>query len=523
MKHDTVFTCFLRELGVKFTNSFSDKLFSEHPYKYTLFGLSKMLTYYGVRNAGIKVTNRDEIHSLETPFIAHIGNDFVTVKNISPQNISYYWHKKKLTIPIKDFLNIWSGVILVAEADEISIEPDYKQHKKEEQATSIQKALLLLAGMVLIGIGFYQNHIFQNLGLLLLLILNLAGIYIGYLLVQKQVNIHSGAADKICSLFAQSDCNDVLNSPAAKFMGVIGWSELGFSYFLSNAFVLLFIPHFLSYLVLLNILALPYSFWSVWYQKFRAKTWCPLCLIVQLLFWLLFINSLIFGFIQLPDFAILNILSVSLIYVIPFLLINLLLPQQLAGQKLTEVTQQFNSLKMNDKVFLGLLKEQTFYEVDKDVSTIILGDPKAKNTITVFSNPHCEPCARMHEKIVKLLKDADDQFCVQYILSSFSDELNTSCEFFIYVNREYSVEERNRIYNEWFDKGKYDKEKFFNRYAFVADDCSSEEFQMHLEWKKKAKLQATPTVIFDGYELPKMFFQQVEKLIFFKDLEIDPK
>lgn len=186
MIHDTVFTCFLKELGVKFTNSFSDKLFSEHPYKYTLFGLSKMLTYYGVRNVGIKVTNREEIHSLETPFIAHIGNDFVTVKNVSSKDICYYWHKKRLTIPIKDFLKIWSGAILVAEADEKSIEPDYKQHKKEEQAISIQKALLLLAGMVLIGIGFYQNQIFQNWGLSLLLMLNLAGVYVGYLLVQKQ-------------------------------------------------------------------------------------------------------------------------------------------------------------------------------------------------------------------------------------------------------------------------------------------------------------------------------------------------
>ena len=37
------------------------------------------------------------------------------------------------------------------------------------------------------------------------------------------------------------------------------------------------------------------------------------------------------------------------------------------------------------------------------------------------------------------------------------------------------------------------------------------------------KLEATPTVLFDGYELPEMFFQQIEKLVFFTDLEVDPK
>ena len=37
----------------------------------------------------------------------------------------------------------------------------------------------------------------------------------------------------------------------------------------------------------LNIFTLPYSFWSVWYQKAKAKQWCVLCLIIQALLWTL--------------------------------------------------------------------------------------------------------------------------------------------------------------------------------------------------------------------------------------------
>lgn len=51
----------------------------------------------------------------------------------------------------------------------------------------------------------------------------------------------------------------------------------------------------------------------------------------------------------------------------------------------------------------------------------------------------------------------------------------------------------------------------------------SPEYQTHLEWKKKTKLHATPTVLFDGYELLEMYFQQIEKLVFFTDLEVDTK
>ncbi len=522
-KNENTLTSILSLLNVEYTREYTNKYFNEHPYKYSLFGLSKMLTNYGVYNKGIKIASKEDIHFLEPPFIAHIGNDFVTVDNISEENISYYWYKRQLTIPINIFLEMWSGTVLLAESNDDSIEPDYKQHKRKEQLASLQIKLLQLAGIVLGGIGIYQNAIFSSGGLTLLFVLNLVGIYIGYLLIQKQINIHSNVANKICSLFAHSDCNDVLKSPASKFLGVIGWSELGFSYFLSNAFLILFIPKLLPFLVFFNILSLPYSFWSIWYQKFRAKTWCPLCLIVQLLFWLLFISSSIFGFIQIPHFTIMNCLSIALIYGIPFLTINIILPHQITEKKLAEITQQFNSLQVNDKIFLGLLRDQPFYEVDKNVPTIMFGNPNAKNIITVFSNPHCEPCANMHKKLEQLLKDTKNQYCIQYILSSFNESVNSSCEFLIYVNNVFPEIERNRVYNEWFDKGKYDRENFFKKYSFIENKNISEEFQKHLEWKNKTKLNATPTVLFNGYELPEMFFQQVDKLVFFTDLEIDPK
>lgn len=521
---ENTLTCILSLLNVRYTDKYANSYFNEHPHKYDLFGLSKMLNHYGVNNKGIRIAHKEDIHFLEAPFIAHIGSDFVTVKKITEKKICYYWRQKELTVSVEDFFDIWSGVVLVVEADEASAEPDYQKHKKEELATSVPKVLLALATIVLIGLGCHQSRILQHWGLCLSLILNLLGVFIGFILVKKQINIHSSMADKICSLFSSSDCNNVLSSSASKFFGIIGWSELGLSYFLSNTFLILFVPELLPYQAFLNILGLVYSFWSIWYQKYRAKAWCPLCLMVQLLFWSLFLTSLLAGFIRMPDFTVSDILSIALIYGIPFLLIHLLLPNQVAGKKLTTVTQQFNSLKANDKVFAGLLKDQTFYPIDEDFPTIIFGNPDAKHTITIFSNPHCGPCARMHSRMEKLLKDTNNRFRIQYILSSFESSLDSSCEFFLYANRKYSVEERNRIYDEWFEGGKYDKEKFFKSHSFLSDiNFVSKEYQKHLDWKEQTKLRATPTILFDGYELPEMYFQQVDKLAFFTDLEFEPK
>lgn len=508
-------------LDVRYTSEYANKYFNEHPYKNNLLGLSKMLTSYGVNNRGIKLANKEDILLLEPPFVAHIGNSFVAVENVSDNYVTYHWYNKKLKVSLSDFLSMWTRIVLVVETNINSIEPEYRQHKMEEWNNHISKYLLLSFGIILLGMGFCQSCIYQNLGLVLLFIINLLGTYVGYLLVQKQINIHSHVSDKICSLFAQADCNDVLNSSAAKLMGIIGWSEIGLSYFWSNICILLFVPNLLVYSVFINILVLPYSFWSIWYQKYRAKTWCPMCIIVQILLWALFIVNLWGDFVRLPTFSILSILSTALIYGMPLLLIIHLLPYQTIKLQLTNVTQQFNSLKMNEKVFVGLLREQIKYEVD-EVSTIEFGSSNAMNTITVFSNPHCEPCARIHKKIEKLLEDTNNNFRVQYILSSFDSILDCSCEFFIFINEIYTKKERDKIYSEWFENGKYNKESIFKKYSFdVNGKMMSDEYGRHLEWKKKTKLRVTPTVMFNGYELPTIYFHELDKLVYFTDLNIN--
>lgn len=63
---------------------------------------------------------------------------------------------------------------------------------------------------------------------------------VSYLLLQKQLHAQSLYGDKICTLFHQKDCNTVLESDAANFMGLFSWSEIGFGYFMSNIISVLF-------------------------------------------------------------------------------------------------------------------------------------------------------------------------------------------------------------------------------------------------------------------------------------------
>lgn len=330
---DNILETFLSLMKVRHTKAYTRQHFTEHPHKYNLYGLSSMLFDYGVENSGLKIINKTDIHLIECPLIAHIGDDFVIVEKINKSNIHFIQGDKKTTISLEDFNKMWTGYVLIAESTNLSIEPNYVAHKKMELFFKTQKILPILSVIFLL---IYSTTSFQNylsIGTALLFLANVIGLFIGYLLILKQLSIQSNYADKLCSLFKHSDCNNVLESEAAKFLGFLGWSEVGFGYFIANILILSFLPDLINYLAIINIVALPYTFWSVWYQKHKAKQWCALCLLSLLLLWSIFTINVIFGNFYFPRFDFFNLLAVGGIYLIAILGLNMLIPNYCQKQQ----------------------------------------------------------------------------------------------------------------------------------------------------------------------------------------------
>lgn len=73
--------CLLLELlDVKHTKEHALHYYETHPHKNDLLGLSQMLTYYGIKNEGIKLErNKETIFEIKTPFIAHFNQSFAII------------------------------------------------------------------------------------------------------------------------------------------------------------------------------------------------------------------------------------------------------------------------------------------------------------------------------------------------------------------------------------------------------------------------------------------------------------
>jgi len=518
-----IFVMFLKMLNVKYTNNFSNKYFEEHPYKNSLYGLSKMLTDYGVENVALRFDQKEnsQVLALQTPFVAHTHSDFILVYRVTPSSVYYYWNGKTISITLEQFVKIWSGVVLLAEVDkENSIEPDYHDHLRKTLYENALDILLKIVLFLLFFVVYVQKELYVDYKLNLFLIINMLGIFVSSLLLSKQIYRHSQYGDKICTLFKQSDCNNILDTKASKLWGTnISWSEIGVGYFISNILVLFFAASLLPYAYLINIVILPYSFWSVWYQKVRQRQWCLLCLFVQVLIWVLFLSDLLLGQISWPVLSLQPIILAACIYLIPLLFFNRLSYLLSENSRIGLVVQKMNSLKAREDVFLVLLKSEQRFDVSKDISHIKWGNPHADLQITILTNPYCNPCSAVHEQVSDFLITTDNnKFFVQYVFSSFNNDLKDTNRYLIsaYLNNELGV--ASEIIHDWYRGGKKMKEDFFVKYGVLIDEKSKREYESHEKWILETGLNETPTILVNGYKLPVDY--KVADLKYFLDLKI---
>lgn len=282
-----IFSDLLSLLGVKHTVSYSEEQFAKMPFP-TIFGLSKLLESYGIASVGLELGNKAQIDKLPVPFVAQTVDGYVLVKALSSDYATYLTQGIEQKVPITELIAAMTNKVLVVNACGCSGEPNYVEHRLIETADGAKKWILAICCVALFAYCFISNHIYDDVSKILLSIIGLAGIYITYLLVQKSAHIKNRRADAVCNVVQAGGCDDILNMSAAKFFGIFGWSEVGFAYFSVSLLCLLVFPQYTMYLAACNVLCLPFSFWSVWYQKFRAHKWCTLCLCVQGMLWLSF-------------------------------------------------------------------------------------------------------------------------------------------------------------------------------------------------------------------------------------------
>jgi uncharacterized membrane protein/thiol-disulfide isomerase/thioredoxin len=350
-------------------------------------------------------------------------------------------------------------------------------------------------------------------------IFKLIGLGASVLLLWYELDKHNPFLQQICTgAGKKSSCNAVLESKYAKFLGLFTWSEIGFAYFFTGTFLMLIFglaANGIFLLMILSISALIYIPYSIYYQYFKIRIWCPLCLLIQ---GVLLVEGL------------LSIYTISTIDSLPGLLFNninlallfgsifafTIISWEFAAQKIKKAKEAafaigaLSRIKNDPQIFTALLEKQKQIENLPDNLGIIIGNPNAATKIVKVCNPYCGPCAKAHAKLHKLLEQLND-LSVQII---FNTPLNTADRRYQPTRHLLAIAESaelNKSLHIALDNWYGAEVKDYNRFAeaYPIPSTLHGDFDKSIEhmynWCIANKITATPTMFINGYQLPKNY------------------
>ena len=503
----------IRHLKVKVTEKSVKELLLAHPHYPSLKSVCDALTKWKIENYPLNL-ELEEINALEMPFIAHLkagGGQLAFVEGINNKQVVYHLSEnKKHEETFEDFSKKISGAVVVFEAGKHSGEKSYRQLRQNEVLNS-NFLSLLIASLLFTGAWIFSQNkgsFTSQPGYLFwgLITTKALGLAASVFLVLHELKVHIPVADKICGFSSKTDCDAVLSSNASRLFGWINWADAGLIYFTGMLLYLAGATDSTSLwpLAVISLLALPYPFFSIYYQAVKTKKWCPFCLIVQVVLLAEFI--LLFPFLQQTNISVANVLQLAASFSIPAALWFLFKAYRNTLQEHNKVHYSYLGFKRNPEIFRFLLKNNGQEEIPITHNSLELGNPDAPVTVTAFLSLYCNPCASAFKQLKDLL-DNCPEIKIHTVFSVYNDEeskklMNTL--YFIYLDRGskhavdflykwYSMDKQNR-------KSLYEKERLPENYD-VTESVAVENKMLF----DTLNVSGTPTVFVNRFRYPKQY------------------
>lgn len=490
--------CFvLKSLNIPYLKSQVRDYYDSQPFGNSFYALQVFLRRHDVATIGIKLDGRHHLLELTIPAIVVYDGRWAVVKGVKDGLVSLDIYEGKSVaknVAIDLFLEKWDGSALIITALPIP---------QRTTSTMVLRDYIKYAGlfislmaMVIASIFIWDDYLLLSC----LVITNSIGLAITVMLLQKQLHINNRWADKICSLAKESICESVTESDGANVFGLVKLSEVGFGFFIANIVVLFAFPNALFLLAVYAAAVLPFSFWSIWYQKQRAKSWCMMCLRSLALMWVQAGEYAIGGVYQSVSWSWLGFVAIGAAYVLSVLLTNRAMSVLEKVRQGRQWHHSYELIKADEKTIETFEGDAPRFDTSPETcSSLLFGNPLAKTELTIFSNPYCGPCAAMHQRIKTLPGNC---VSVRYVMTCFSEDKSDVNRAIIAAYFQLGHEATWQLLARWFAGGKDNGIDFFTQYNLDLTDSRIEaEFARQNKWKQDNQLYGTPTDIVNGREI----------------------
>ena len=463
----------------------------------------------------------NELEDLQSPYIVHFdrgGGIIGFVTDTGKDQVTYYTsYNEKRKSGRKEFIESCSGAVILLNPDERSGEKEYPAKIRNELINKSILPLALTAALIFIIYLFYNNFALggstYSKVILPLVFTKIAGIVLSVLLILHEFEVHLSITDKLCHLSKATNCNTVLHDKASKVFGWFGWADVGFIYFTGSFLFLLQSPpgEGLSLMAILAALSIPYPIYSIYYQGFVLKKWCPMCLGVQLILVTEFVlllpqlSRLTFSFDSLTK-LLLSLLVIAIVYTL-FILFR---REKMSGEM---HYYKYLGFKKNPDILRVLLMNQPHHEIPLPEGSLIFGNRNASIRIAAFLSLHCSHCARAFEMIRNMLNENEDILINLLLVTSDNKMLTT-----LYNNNMQGKEaESLELLEQWFNADPYSRTKITEGLCIPEDsDLSREVNEESTRLFKECNVMGTPTFFINGYKLPAQY--EIDDLRYFREI-----
>jgi uncharacterized membrane protein len=352
-----------------------------------------------VSNAAYQLP-KEYLDELEAPCIVIMNDNdspFCLIEKIEETHITLS-HTQRLRVSKQQFLQKWTGTVLVGEVTESTIQE--KNCKLKDIAMWIQRHQLLLAGIIAILLILYSTKRNYSTGISLYLVTLCTGLLISSAILYKET-ANSRFLHRFCHIGKTIDCNEVLHSKGSHIIGM-GLGELSLLYFSALLLFTLICPHeFYCISIICSIIAIGFTLYSVIYQLFIIRKGCMLCMLINLIVW----SSCVILYIQKGQFnkefslsAMLSFTAIACICLTGWLQIKALLKIKEEGK---QFKVQFSNL-LNPDNFQKLLFAETQIGAMVNKEIALHNQISSTTQLMIVTNPNCKNCARIHSHIKEI-------------------------------------------------------------------------------------------------------------------------
>jgi uncharacterized membrane protein len=515
----------VRYFRIPVTKSSVKKALKSNPYYPSFKSICDTLNEWSVENHPLKY-KREELQELTPPYIVHFesgGGQIAFVTDINKNKVTYYdSYKTKRKIKLDEFINNCSGAVIILNPDEKSGEKNYHKKWQNEFISSAVLPVIILTFLLFVFHTIFNpvtSGIVRFDGIIgILMLTKVIGIVLSLLLVFHEFEIRSTLTDKICHLSKATNCSAVLNDKAAKIFGWFGWADAGFVFFTGG---LLFLfsginQSGLTILAILSALAIPYPVFSIYYQGFVLKKWCPFCLGVQLVLIAEFILLLpVFSNLVYSSRSMVSILLIFLIMGITYSLFIMYTREKISNE---DNYYKYLGFKKNPEILKILLLKHKHYDIPVTSTSLVFGKKDSSLIITAFLSLHCSHCARAFNRIREILR-SDVKATINIVLVSSDSKI---------INTLYHFKQNNKdnealvLMDQWYNMDPYSRNKISETLCIPdADEVSDEVGNENNKLFKECGVIGTPTFFINGYQLPHQY--DIDDIKYFSEIFTESK